>query len=323
MNSAPPPLADRAADDPIAVIATAKKTRLSAPDLLGDASQATPFVKWVGGKRALLPELLSRLPGQIVNYFEPCAGGGALFYALAPRIEGRALLLDHNAELVNAYQVVRDQPELLLAALRAHAAGNNVEYYYAVRAQEPSDAVARAARLIYLNRTGFNGLYRVNAKGQFNVSYGAHTNPSIADEARIRNAAAALARAQVRHADFASIEDEVASGDFVYFDPPYAPLEATSFTKYTAGNFGPADQERLLALALRLSEKGVLVMLSNSKTPYTEALYQHPALRAVTVMVPRFVNRDASKRGAIAEILVTNYEPGASKTGLRPQGGTA
>jgi DNA adenine methylase len=148
------------------------------------------------------------------------------------------------------------------------------------------------------------------------VPYGSHANPSIADEARIRNAAAALSRAEVRNADFATIEDEVGSGDFVYFDPPYAPLDAASFTKYTAGDFGPADQERLLALVLRLTERGALVMLSNSKTPYTEALYDQPALRVATVMVPRYVNRDASKRGAIPEVLVTNFEPGATTPGF-------
>lgn len=266
-----------------------------------------PIVKWAGGKSRLMPELIARLPTArqwtTGRYFEPFVGGAALYLHLRP---AAALLTDMNAELVNLYEVVRDRVEDLIDDLRHHQ--HERTYYYAVRALDTArmSPVERASRFVFLNRTCFNGLYRVNRRGQFNVPFGRYDNPNLCPEERLRMVARAFANATIAHADF---EDAVAGarrGDFVYFDPPYAPLTRTAnFTSYTAGDFGDADQQRLADLVVRLGKRGVRVMLSNSDTPFTRRLYE--GLRVDSVLAPRAISRAADGRRPVPELIVRTY----------------
>lgn len=264
---------------------------------------AAPFVKWVGGKRSLLPQLTARLPQRFNAYHEPFVGGGAVFFALQPQV---AVLADDNAELVNAYTVVRDEPERLIRHLRTHRAEE--DYYYELRAKDPTtlEAVERASRLIYLNRTCFNGLYRVNSRGGFNVPFGRYKNPQICNEVGLRAASAALRGADLRNDSYEHVLETARRGDFVYFDPPYHPVSATAnFTSYTAGAFSERDQRRLAEVYRTLADRGCKVMLSNSDTPLIHELYA--GFHVDIVAAPRLVNRDASKRGPVNEVLVRNY----------------
>jgi DNA adenine methylase len=265
--------------------------------------EAAPFVKWVGGKRALMPQLTARLPQRFGAYHEPFVGGGAVFFALQPQ---QAVLSDDNGELINAYTVVRDEVERLIRHLRGHEATE--EYYYALRAKNPRDLepVERASRILYLNRTCFNGLYRVNSRGGFNVPFGRYKNPQICNEAGLRAASAALRGAAVHHRPYEHVLNTAKRGDFVYFDPPYHPVSATAnFTSYTAGAFTADDQRRLADVFRTLAARGCKVMLSNSDTPLIHELYAD--FHVDIVSAPRLVNRDASKRGPVNEVLVRNY----------------
>lgn len=271
---------------------------------------AKPFVKWVGGKRSLLPELLSRVPERFNHYHEPFVGGGAFFFALKneERIKKsggvRASLCDINFDLVIAYQVIKLDPEPLIARLFEHAANHSKDYYYEVRSQHQlDDRVEIAARLIYLNKTCFNGLWRVNSKGEFNVPIGSYKNPSICQPEVLRACHVALHGVDVRLSDFRKLD--AGEGDFVYFDPPYQPLDKTSFTRYAIDDFGAEEQEALRDLCLHLHELGAKFMLSNSDTSST--LYSDPVFKVEVVQAPRFVNRNAAGRGAVNELLVRNY----------------
>jgi DNA adenine methylase len=264
---------------------------------------AAPFVKWVGGKRALLPELAARYPARFNRYFEPFLGGGAVFFHLQPE---RAILADYNAELIETYTAVRDQVDALIRHLASHR--NDEDYYYALRAQDPAtlEPLERASRLIYLNRTCFNGLYRVNARGDFNVPFGKHKNPTICNEPGLKAASLALQDTALHHRSYDKVLDEAQAGDFIYFDPPYHPRTTTSnFTNYTAGSFSEADQAALRDTFRVLADRGCKVMLSNSDTPLIRDLYAD--FHVEVVMAPRFVNRDASKRGPVSELVVRNY----------------
>ena len=212
---------------------------------------AKPIVKWAGGKTKLLEPLTQRVPTQIRTYAEPFAGGAALFFALADdpsRTIERAVLADQNEDLVACYRAVRDDVEALLVALAAYK--HDEDEYYRVRDRDPRglDDAERGARLIYLNRTCFNGLWRVNRQGKFNVPFGRYTNPRIVDADGLRAASRALARTKLLAADFAEVTRDLGPGDFAYFDPPYVPVsKSASFTSYAREGFGPADQDRLLA----------------------------------------------------------------------------
>jgi len=270
------------------------------------ARAAGPVVKWVGGKGRLLPELARRAPTSYRSYHEPFVGGGALFFHLAPRA---AHLSDTNAELIGCYQAVKSDVEGVIAALARHRAEHSEAYYYAVRegwnGAARTTPAERAATFIYLNKTCYNGLWRVNSSGRFNVPAGRYVNPGILDAERLRAAAAALAKASVQTAPFDSVLLEARRGDFVYFDPPYHPISATAdFTSYTAEGFGAADQERLAQCFARLDDRGCAVMLSNSDTPYTRRLYAR--WRVERVLCARAVNSRADRRGAVGEIVVTN-----------------
>lgn len=264
---------------------------------------AAPVLKWAGGKGQLLGALMPRLPARFTRYYEPFAGGAALFFALAPR---KAVLCDTNAELVNVYTVVRDELPGLVRNLRGYRYDKKL--FYEVRSQRPDslDEVARAARFIYLNRTCFNGLYRVNRRGEFNVPFGRYTNPTILDLPRLQKASRVLQEAEVRLTDFAAVDEEAKRGDFVYFDPPYVPRNRTSsFTAYTAEAFDMAAQERLAELFRRLDRRGCKLMLSNSDTEPVHKLFK--GFRVERVPANRNINARASARGAIYEVIVRNY----------------
>ena len=277
---------------------------------------AKPFLKWAGGKTALLPELLKAAPEQIETYYEPFVGGGALFFAL--QAEGRfqrAVLSDSNAELINAYTQVRDNVDSLIRALEVHqrkyrAAEDRAEYYYTIRGKRLTCDLGGAANLIFLNKTCYNGLYRVNSKGGFNVPHGRHQNPTICDEANLRAVSAALEGVKLRVADFAEAPSDAGSGDFVYFDPPYVPLSgAAHFTAYTAKEFGPEEQRRLAEAASNLVSRGSSVALSNSGHPDVAALYRDGCFCLANVEAPRNINSKPAQRGAVREYLIRSAQP--------------
>lgn len=264
-----------------------------------------PFLKWAGGKRRLLSQYEPFFPSstQVDRYFEPFIGSAAVFFRLG---YGRSLLSDQNANLIETYRMVRDDVEGVIAALRPHR--NEADYFYAVRAQVPATPAARAARLIFLNKTCYNGLYRENSKGEFNVPFGRYKNPKICDEPRLRAAAAALQGVDLQVADFETAVRTAVPGDFVYFDPPYVPLSRSSnFTSYHKVGFSRDDHVRLAGVVDRLTEKGVRVMLSNSNAPLVRELYGRLPYRLIEITARRNINSKADKRGPIKELLILNY----------------
>jgi DNA adenine methylase len=272
-----------------------------------ESAGAQPFVKWAGGKRRLLDVIVPMLPPTFRNYYEPFAGGAALFYAVAHHAR-RCYLSDTNLELVITYRVIKEQPELLIARLKKYAARHSEEQYYRVRRAKPKDDVEMAARLLYLNRTCFNGLYRVNKRdGAFNVPFGRYTKPNIVQENTIRACHLLLRKVTLRHEDFRKLGRRPQAGDFVYFDPPYHPTGDDSFTSYTREDFDEADQLGLRDYALELHERGVFVMVSNSKTRLTEMLYRRKEFKRRTVQAPRRINCQSANRGCVEELLITNY----------------
>ncbi len=274
---------------------------------------ARPFVKWAGGKTQLLAELLEAAPAQIETYYEPFLGGGALFFALqAQGSFKRAVLSDSNEELINAYIQVRDHVEKLIDALRVHErkyrsreAEARAEYFYTIRGKRLTCDLGGAANLIFLNKTCFNGLYRVNSSGGFNVPHGRYANPMICDEKNLRAASEALSMVELQVADFAEAAAEAGTGDFVYFDPPYVPLSTTAnFTSYTSEAFHLADQQRLASTAESLARQGAAVALSNSGHPDVASLYRSEAFVLAVVAARRAINSDSSGRQPVREYLI-------------------
>ena len=272
-------------------------------------STAKPFLKWAGGKRRVLPLLLDKSPRKWARYHEPFIGGGALFFSIAaqkPRPEGWATISDQNERLVRTFTAVRDNVDVLIERLHEHAELHCKEYYYDVRAIDidHTDDVEVAAWLIYLNRTGFNGLYRVNKKGKFNVPIGRYKNPTICDEKNLHACSAALKGVNINCEGFDAVLDRAGSRDFVYFDPPYVPASKTSsFTSYTADGFGSHDQERLRDVARMLKQSDVQVMLSNSDVPRVRKLYT-PGFRKHAIQVKRAISASAKNRGAVGELII-------------------
>jgi DNA adenine methylase len=268
-----------------------------------------PFLKWVGGKRQLLPNIRRFVPDKIGTYYEPFVGGGAVFFELAGRgLFKRAVLADANVELVNCYQVVRDRVAPLIDRLRTYR--HVLAEYYKVRDQRPVDLdeIERAARVIYLNKTGFNGLYRVNSRGLFNVPFGRYARPTICDPGRLRAASEALARAEILHLDFGELLKKFppTTEDFVYLDPPYVPVSRTSsFTSYASREFGTGEQQRLADALRALAGAGVRALLSNSDCRETRRLYKGLLIKPVEAR--RSVNSVAEGRGAVGEILVRSF----------------
>lgn len=277
------------------------------PTLVTKDIRCHPFLKWVGGKGQLLPALLSRMPKKLDRYFEPFVGGGALFFNLQP---SKAFLSDANPELINLYEVVRDNVAALIKDLKKHV--YEEKYYYKIRGADRTSAykkwspVKRASRLIYLNKTCFNGLYRVNSEGFFNVPFGRYNNPTIVDANNLRACSAALQKVAIKLGEFTDIEPIVKKGDFVYFDPPYVPLSATSaFTSYGKNGFDLKMQRSLFELCCRLDDRGIHFMLSNSSAPFVLELYKQFKIEFVSAT--RSINSKGAKRGAIKEVIVTNY----------------
>lgn len=270
---------------------------------------AAPFVKWVGGKRSIVQELVKRLPKPFNSYWEPFIGGGALFFEVQPRLTNGAHLSDSNLDLVLTYQAVKRDPEKLIALLQDHAKLHGETYYYKVREQfHLQDPIQIAARFIYLNKTCFNGLYRVNKKGEFNVPIGSYVNPAIVDADNIRACHKALQGATIEYKDYLTIEPK--AGDFVYCDPPYHPVGVTAnFTSYTKLDFGEREQAQLRDFALRLGKQGVKVMVSNSDTPLIRDLYRTgKGFRLRQVQAPRMVNCKGDGRGDVNELIITTYD---------------
>lgn len=267
----------------------------------------SPILKWVGGKTRLLSELGTRMPTSFGRYFEPFVGGGALFFRTAP---ADAVLNDHNEDLINVYRCVAWELDKVARKLSAHKRNHCEEYYYKIRARwnerSPRQSeVDRAAQLLYMNKTCFNGLYRVNSKGGFNVPMGRYANPAIYDLASLRAASAALQKAQLQVGHYREAVAEAKAGDFVYFDPPYHPISSTAnFTSYTAGSFNEEDQRELVEVANELAERGCAVLLSNSDTPFIRDLYR--GWKIDQVLCGRSINSKASARGAVPEVVIYN-----------------
>lgn len=262
-----------------------------------------PFLKWAGGKGQLLAQYQPFFPRQFTTYYEVFLGGGAVFFHLQPQ---QAVLIDINPELVNVYCCIRDQVEAVIDLLTHHHQHHSQDYYYQIRATLGRTNVEKAARLIYLNKTCFNGLYRENSKGQFNVPMGRYKAPRICHPDLLRTAAQTLRQAQIQVDSFDSVLQRVSSEDFVYFDPPYYPISLTSrFTEYSRYTFTEADQVRLRDTFAELAHRGVQVMLSNSDCAFVRELYSN--FRIHTISASRSINSKAQQRGKITEVLVTSY----------------
>ena len=266
-----------------------------------------PIVKWVGGKRQLMFELLKNMSENYNRYFEPFIGGGALFFELQP---DNAYISDMNEELINLYQVVRDNVDELVADLQKHDISK--EYFMEIRNIDRTEEyknwsnIQKASRFIYLNRTCFNGMYRVNSKGEFNVPFGHYKNPRIVDENNLINCSNLLQKTEIKHADFSEILKKIKKGDFVYFDPPYVPLsETSSFTSYTKDGFDMDMQFKLRDVCDELDSMGVKFLLSNSDTKLVNELYENYNIKKV--FASRQINANADGRGKITEVLVRNY----------------
>ena len=269
-----------------------------------------PFLKWVGGKRQLMNEIEPLLPSRISTYYEPFVGGGAVFLHRQP---GKAVINDYNSELINVYKTIRDDVDALIEDLAIHE--NESEYFYSIRAldrQEGFDkltAVERASRIIYLNKTCFNGLYRVNSSGEFNTPFGRYKNPNIINETVLHAVSNYLQRNDIKllSGDFEDALRGARKGSFVYLDPPYDPVSKSSnFTGYIQGGFGNDEQIRLRDTCIKLHEKGINFLLSNSATPFIKELYKD--FNIIEVGASRYINSVGSKRGEVTEVLVRNYE---------------
>jgi DNA adenine methylase len=272
-----------------------------------------PFVKWVGGKRQLLAEITPLIPEAFTRYIEPFTGGGAVFFSLSKRLLDDhipAWLNDINPELINVYQVVRDRPDVLLADLHTHI--HSKEYFLSLRGLDRQEGglssltpVQRASRFIYLNRTAFNGLYRVNAKGQFNVPFGRYKNPAIADADTIYGCSKALQKVKISCSSFDTLLPQTKEGDFIYLDPPYIPLNKTSyFTSYDQTGFGHDEQQKLADLIRDMDRRGVRFLVSNAYVPELKNFYS--GFTIIEVQATRAINANKDGRHAISEALITN-----------------
>lgn len=273
-----------------------------------------PFVKWAGGKTQLLPifeRIIPELPADCV-FHEPFVGSGALFFHffVNERLPERAELSDLNPHLSCAFRIVRDQPNELCDRLVALRATHDREQFYAMRTrynEEPIDDLERAALFIYMNKAGFNGLYRVNSRGHFNVPCGRQEGgPYLPSRDQLNACSEALQRTRIEHAGFERVLQRAKAGDFVYFDPPYVPIDENSnFTRYAKDGFRRDDQARLREAFAELDRRGCLVMLSNSDTPLVHELFED--WRVDLVSARRNINRKPGKRGPIPEVVVRNF----------------
>jgi len=277
--------------------------------------QYQPFIKWVGGKRGLLEQILPLFPKKFNNYYEPFVGGGAVFFELFSKglLKNKKIILsDINSELVNSYNIVKNNPFELIAKLEKYKEQHSKEFYYQIRELDRKEDyknlsnLERATRFIYLNKTCFNGLYRVNKKGYFNTPIGSYKNPNIVDHNVILSASEALQNVIIKHQSFKEILKETKKDDFVYFDPPYYPLNETSnFTSYNSNCFLEDEQFELFEVFEKLSDKGVKVVQSNSNTKFIKDLYKDYNVKIVHAN--RFINSKSNGRGKITEVVIRNY----------------
>jgi len=268
-----------------------------------------PFLKWAGGKTQLVDALTARLPLNFYNYHEPFVGGGALFFKLyrEGKIE-KAFISDLNAELIDTYFAIRDHVDEVIKELSQYP--HNTDFYYHLRSQNPWELTlpTRAARMIYLNKTGYNGLYRVNREGGFNVPFGRYKSPKYFDEDNLRAVSKALKDVEIACAPFETVLDHARTGDFVYFDPPYVPLSQTAnFTAYHSNGFTIEDQKILRDVCIELTKRNISVILSNSATNLVRELYSPYPFVVNEVKAIRAINCNGDKRGKLTELLVTNY----------------
>lgn len=274
-------------------------------------SSVAPILKWVGGKRQLLPQIKKFIPDKVTKYYEPFFGGGALLFDIQPK---KAIVNDVNTELINFYKIVRDDIDGLVKDLKKHK--NTSEYFYDLRALDRDKKayskltnIQKASRIHFLNKTCYNGLFRVNNAGQFNAPYGKYKNPNIVNESSLRAVSRYFndANIELRNTDFENSIKGIRKGCFVYFDPPYDPIsDSASFTGYVKGGFGKSEQVRLKKLCDKLNARGIKFLLSNSSTDFIHDLYKEYKIDFVSAR--RLINSDSKKRGGVNEVLVRNYE---------------
>jgi DNA adenine methylase len=271
-----------------------------------------PFLKWVGGKRQILPEIIKHLPSNIstLNYCEPFIGGGALFFYLQPK---KAIINDSNSELINVYNVVRNNVEELILDLKKHE--NTPEYFYEIRSLDRTplfnnfSEVEHASRIIYLNKTCFNGLYRVNSSGEFNSPFGRYTNPNIVNEPVLRAVSLYLNKSGITilNGDYETAIKDIPVDSFVYLDPPYHPIsESSNFTGYVQGGWTEKHQIRLKNVCDSLTQRKIKFLLSNSSADFIKELYSEYSIHSIKAN--RSINSNGDRRGQIDELLIKNYE---------------
>lgn len=273
-----------------------------------------PFVKWAGGKRQLIPILNENLPKTFGTYFEPFLGGGALlFHMLIERNGQKCSISDLNSDLVLSYTTIRDRAESLINSLKNHEKNyqkDSKSYYYSIRESNPRSQIEKTSRLIFLNRTCFNGLYRVNSKGKFNVPLGKYTNPNIVNEDNLRSVSNILqsSRVDIKCRDFEAILSDAKKDDLVYFDPPYQPVSDTAnFTGYTNKDFTYDDLARLAELCMKLNSKGCRVLLSNSNSKEVTDMFSTKPWKINKIKANRSINSNSKKRTGHFELLIKNY----------------
>ena len=273
-----------------------------------------PFVKWAGGKRQLIPILNESLPKTFGTYFEPFLGGGALlFHMLIERNRQKCSISDLNSDLVLSYTTIRDRVESLINSLKNHEKNyqeDSKSYYYSIRESNPRSQIEKTSRLLFLNRTCFNGLYRVNSKGKFNVPLGKYTNPNIVNEDNLRSVSHILqsSKVDIKCRDFEAVLNDAKKGDLVYFDPPYQPVSDTAnFTSYTNKDFTYDDLVRLAELCMELDSKGCRVLLSNSNSKEVTDMFSTKSWKVNKIKANRSINSNSKKRTGHFELLIKNY----------------
>jgi DNA adenine methylase len=274
-----------------------------------------PYLKWAGGKRQLLQAIKRFLPSRIEKYvyYEPFVGAGAVLFELQPK---KAIINDFNTQLILTYHVIKDNVEELIDRLRIHKKNNSKDYYYKIRSQDRDikyfdnlNDTEKAARLIFMNKTCYNGLYRVNSQGLFNVPYGTYKNPTICEENVLRSIHNYLKSNEIEilNGDFTVATKNANTESFVYFDPPYHSPNNSNFTGYQADGFGESEQIRLRDNYLELTNKGVKCLLSNSATNFIKKIYSDKRFDIFTIQAKRLINSNSSKRGEVNEVLIKNW----------------
>ncbi len=277
-------------------------------------SYPKPFLKWAGGKRQLMSELQKHFPTKISKYHEPFLGGGAVLFDILQYFpQAKSYVSDLNAELILAYVTIRDNVENLIESLKDHEKNylqDSKTYYYSVRQNSPTSSIGKVSRLLFLNKTCFNGLYRVNSKGKFNVPLGSYAKPNIVNEENLRSVSTLFNSRNIKFTcrDFASILDDVKKDDFVYFDPPYQPISSTAnFTSYTNKDFTTNDLKRLVDLSESLDAKGCNVLLSNSFSSHVMDQFSSSIWSKIKISANRAINSNSTKRTGHFELLIKNY----------------